>query len=118
LVALIVPRYEALKHALQLDALAPKDLANHPAVLACIRAEIDRETAECASYEKIKAFRLLSQELTQASGELTPTLKIKRRLVSERYAADIEALYTEAQAARKKVAVNEEDLDSPQHWAG
>ena len=47
------------------------------------------------SYETVKKFRLLPSELTQEGGELTPTLKLKRRIIEKKYAAQIEEMYRE-----------------------
>jgi long-subunit acyl-CoA synthetase (AMP-forming) len=62
-----------------------------------IRAFLDREIARVnealARFESVRAFRVLSAELSIESGELTPTLKLKRRVVYEKFAGEIEALY-------------------------
>ncbi len=62
-----------------------------------VRAELDRHLADVnrdrAGFEQIKKFGLLPREMTIESGELTPTLKVKRRVVNERYEDRIEALY-------------------------
>ncbi len=50
-------------------------------------------TARLARYETIKRFALLPRELTVEAGELTPTLKLKRRVIAERHRETIEALY-------------------------
>jgi long-chain acyl-CoA synthetase len=50
-------------------------------------------TADLAQFEKIKKIALVAKEFTQESGELTPTLKVKRRVVEERYKAMIDAMY-------------------------
>ena len=63
---------------------------------------MDEKTADLANYEKIKYFRLLSRELTQDDGELTPTLKIKRKVVGERYVDLIRAMY---ESGEKKKAL-------------
>jgi long-chain acyl-CoA synthetase len=54
---------------------------------------VEQMTADLAQFEKIKKIALLAKEFTQDSGELTPTLKVKRRVVEERYKATIDAMY-------------------------
>ncbi len=58
-----------------------------------VRQAIDEVNRDLARYETIKRFHLLPHELTVEDGELTPTLKIKRKVVAARYGAEIEALY-------------------------
>ncbi|MEV6776594.1 AMP-dependent synthetase/ligase [Streptomyces syringium] len=71
----------------------PDTLPDHPAV----RAEIDRAVAAANARlnrtEQIKRYRLLTREWGPATGELTPSLKLRRRVVREKYAAEIEELY-------------------------
>jgi len=54
-------------------------------------------TKDLSQYEKVKKFALLEDELTVEGGELTPTLKVKRRVVDEKYKDVIEKIYTEAE---------------------
>ena len=50
--------------------------------------------ANLSRYEQIKAFQLIPRELTLDDGELTPSMKVKRRVVDEHFAKEIEALYS------------------------
>jgi len=68
-------------------------LAKDPAVHALIQQEIDRANAKYAQVEQVKKFVILDHDLSQATGELTPTLKVKRNVVNERYAELFDALY-------------------------
>jgi long-chain acyl-CoA synthetase len=72
-----------------------KDLIEHTSVKELIRNEIDRLSVDLASYETIKKFTLLSEPFTIENGELTPTLKIKRNVVEQKYFAKIEEMYSE-----------------------
>jgi len=72
-----------------------------PEVRALFQAEIDRVNTGRSSFEQIKRFTLLDGELTQHNGELTPSLKVKRRVVAERYKDQIEAMY---EAPRERAA--------------
>lgn len=101
LVALIVPKFENLARQLNAENLPRKELVCKPAANKIIEEAIQDQTAELPNYEKIKIFRLLDTELSQENGELTPTLKVKRKVVAERYRSLIDQMYAEA-ADRKK----------------
>jgi long-chain acyl-CoA synthetase len=58
---------------------------------------VDKVNEEFSQYERVKKFILLTKEWTIEGGELTPTLKLKRRILLERYKDAIEALYAEAE---------------------
>jgi long-chain acyl-CoA synthetase len=69
-------------------------LAHDPRVHALIQAELDRANAKYAQVEQVKKFVILDHDLSQETGELTPTLKVKRNVVNEKYADLFEGLYT------------------------
>jgi long-chain acyl-CoA synthetase len=69
-------------------------LARCPEVRSLIQQEIDRANAKYAQVEQVKKFAILDHDLSQATGELTPTLKVKRNVVNEQYAGLFDALYT------------------------
>ncbi|MEA2306988.1 MAG: long-chain acyl-CoA synthetase [Solirubrobacteraceae bacterium] len=68
-------------------------LAQHPAVQELIQGLLDDANARYAPVEQIKKFFILDHDLSQETGELTPTLKVKRNVVNERFADRFEALY-------------------------
>lgn len=68
-------------------------LTRSPEVQALIQADIDRVNQKFARVEQIKKFFLLENQLTAEDEELTPTMKLKRKLVEQKYAAQIEAMY-------------------------
>jgi long-chain acyl-CoA synthetase len=76
----------------------PEDMAElvqKTEVRELVQSELDRANAKYAKVEQIKKFALLDHDLTQESGELTPTLKLKRNVVNERYEEVFEALYND-----------------------
>jgi long-chain acyl-CoA synthetase len=71
----------------------PAALSKHPDVIALIQKEIDALNASLASYETIKKFAILPRDLTQEAGEMTPTLKVKRKFCSEKYQDILDGFY-------------------------
>ena len=96
-VALIVPDWESLNNALtESGEDAPKDrveLSKHPAAIKIVQKDIAKLTAELADYERIRRVAILPNEFSIDGGELTPTLKVKRKVIDERYGHLIEELY-------------------------
>ena len=76
------------------------ELAAHPWVHALIDSEVRRLTIHLAQYETIKRFALLPEDFTFDNGSLTFTLKLKRRVVEQQYAAVIESLYADVAEPR------------------
>ncbi|MCX6386696.1 MAG: AMP-binding protein, partial [Solirubrobacterales bacterium] len=70
-------------------------LAQEPRVRAMIQEALDSANQKYANVEQVKKFAILDHDLTQETGELTPTLKVKRNVVNEKYAAIFDALYDE-----------------------
>ncbi|HEX8087919.1 MAG TPA: AMP-dependent synthetase/ligase, partial [Blastocatellia bacterium] len=96
--ALIVPDFERLRAWVRGQGFEPKDKAEMAAdrrVIDMIKAEVGRLTRDLADYEKIKRVALLPDEFTIDGGELTPTLKVRRRVVEQKYNGLIESLYKE-----------------------
>ena len=99
--ALIVPNMELLKSYAQLKGIvyaSEAGLLSDPKILDLFRRQLDKSTPELAKYEKIKKVALLEHEMTAESGELTPTLKPRRKVIEARYAEVIERLYAEERA--------------------
>ena len=97
--ALIVPDWERVESYAQLKGIKAgnrAELCKHPRIIDLFERQIAGLTGDLAQYESVKKVALLENELTIEGGELTPTLKIKRRVVDEKYRDVIEALYAEA----------------------
>jgi long-chain acyl-CoA synthetase len=94
--ALVVPNFETLEAWARRGGMtvgSREELVRRPEVLAHYRTLVDEITSDLARFEKIKKIALLTKEFTQESGELTPTLKVKRRVVEERFKPMIDAMY-------------------------
>lgn len=101
--ALVVPDWEALAGAMSKSrsiALPSSRAAwsRDPLAIKLMQREVAALTAELADYERVRRVALLPEELSIDSGELTPTLKVKRRVVDERYHALVDELYAGAAA--------------------
>jgi long-chain acyl-CoA synthetase len=70
-------------------------LHDDPRVIARVQQAIDAVNAKQASYSTIKRFAIVPNDFTQETGELTPTLKVKRKVVSQKYQAMLDAFYVE-----------------------
>ncbi len=96
--ALLVPNFDALSAWAKARGIAVADreeLVKHPDVTAHYQSLVDEMTLDLAQFEKIKKITLLPRELTLEAGEITPTLKVKRRVVEKRYKPLIDAMYDE-----------------------
>ncbi|MBI2892309.1 MAG: AMP-binding protein [Deltaproteobacteria bacterium] len=71
----------------------PADLATDPAFAAHVQKGVDAVNSQLAKYETIKRWKLLPGEFTIDGGELTPTMKIKRKVIRDKYATEIAALF-------------------------
>ncbi len=99
--ALIVPNFEALKtyaKTLGLALTVNAELAQHPRLIEYFKKKTDEVTRELAPHEKIKKIALVDTEFSIEGGELTPTLKIRRKFVEDKYQAIIETLYPKTDA--------------------
>jgi long-chain acyl-CoA synthetase len=100
---LIAPNFVGLEDWAQLNGVQTRtraELVADSRVIA-LYGEIVREVnANLANFEKLKRFRLVADEWTQESGELTPSMKLKRRSITARYAAVIDELYADEATAR------------------
>jgi long-chain acyl-CoA synthetase len=98
--ALVSPNWDLVRAELGVDAGAPiADLAKRPGVVDFLTKEVRRHTEDLAKYEQVRKIVVLPHELTVERGELSPTLKVKRRVIEARYANEIEHLYADAATA-------------------
>jgi long-chain acyl-CoA synthetase len=86
----------AQDHAIPFSNYA--SLCRRPEIQELIQGEIDRVNQAFARVEQVKKFRLIEQKLTAEDEELTPTMKLKRRLVSDKYKGLIESMYAKEAA--------------------
>jgi long-chain acyl-CoA synthetase len=94
--ALIVPAFDALEEYAKTHNIAftsREDLVSKPEIIEFYQQRIEEAQKEFARFEKIKKFTLLPHEFTVESGEITPTLKIKRKAIAEKYKDIIDAMY-------------------------
>jgi long-chain acyl-CoA synthetase len=105
-VALIVPNGTTIAPKAAAENVrfgSSAEMAAHPIVKALIAAEVQRLTAHLAQYESIKRFALLADDFTFDDGSLTFTLKLKRRVVEQKYRDVIEGLYADVAEPRPQL---------------
>jgi long-chain acyl-CoA synthetase len=101
--ALIVPNFEQLESYAHLKGLAlktPREFCDSPRIVNLIERQVAALTENLSHYEKVKKIVLLENELTVEGGELTPTLKVKRRVIDEKYKSVIDKIYADAEKDR------------------
>jgi long-chain acyl-CoA synthetase len=96
--ALIVPNFAYLKEwanskQLKLQQLSNQELINTKEVKERIQKEVELFNQNYGGFEQIKRYELLDHEFTIEDGELTPTLKLKRKIIATKYAREIEKIY-------------------------
>jgi long-chain acyl-CoA synthetase len=93
LVALVTLDPEELPAFAQEHGLEPDEVWRSEEMRAEVQKVVDATNAKVGRVEQVKKFTILTHDLSQPTGELTPTLKVKRNVVAEKYAGEIEALY-------------------------
>ncbi len=94
--ALIVPSFENLEKWAKAQGITysnPKELLSNDKVAGLFEKELEANMKEYARVEQIRKFTLLDRVWSQETGELTPTMKLKRRIINQKYAGHIEAMY-------------------------
>ena len=96
--ALIIPVYSLLEEYARANGIpfsTREELCSHPQIMAMMKERIDTLQQQLAHYEQVKRFTLLPNPLSMSKGELTNTLKIRRRVLNENYKAEIDKMYEE-----------------------
>lgn len=94
--ALIVPDYESLKEfadANKIPYTSSEDLVSKKEIYDLFEKELSKFQKKLANYERVRKFKLLNKPFTLEDGEITPSMKIKRKIVEQRYANLIEEMY-------------------------
>jgi long-chain acyl-CoA synthetase len=94
--ALIVPAWHALEeyaHSINIKYDNRVDLLRHSKIIEHVEERLHLVQHELAKYERVKRFTLLAREFSISEGEITPTLKLRRNVISARFAESIEKMY-------------------------
>ena len=105
--ALISPNFVALEDWAQKQGIATGNRAELVAdgrVVALYGEIVRTVNSSLANFESVKRFKVVADEWTQESGELTPSMKLKRRVLNGKYAAEVSALYADEATARAESA--------------
>ena len=86
---------ERFAHSVDLELEDWESAVREPRVLALVEAEVEQCNARLARFERVRRFSVLPRRLTVEGGELTPTLKVRRSVMADRYRSVIEGMYVE-----------------------
>ncbi len=92
---LVVPNYA--EPPPRFDGMSPEELRQDPRLHETIQRLLDQTNQRLPTHERVRRYRLLERELTIEEGEITPTLKVRRKIVSERYRDVIASMYLKSQ---------------------
>jgi long-chain acyl-CoA synthetase len=101
--AVLAPHFPALEDWAKLNGVpfsSREELIADPRVFALYQGLVDEVNRDLAQFEKIKKFILVPDEFSIANGALTPTMKLKRRYIEERYRKELDELYADTAALR------------------
>ena len=96
--ALIVPAFAPLEdyaRSRNIDFASHEELIGHPEIVQFYHERIETNQKDLAGFEKIKKFKLMAKPFTQEDGEMTPTMKLKRKVINEKYRNIIDGIYRE-----------------------
>lgn len=94
--ALIVPSFEALEeyaNSINLQFSSKAELLRHSHIVTMFEKRLQELQSELANFEKVKKFKLLSREFCMKRGEITPTMKLRRKVIEREYKKDIDDMY-------------------------
>jgi long-chain acyl-CoA synthetase len=97
---LIVPNFEMLESYAAHKSLPIKtasEFCRDERVVDLIERQVAKLTADLSQYERVKRIALLEHEMTVEGGELTPTLKVRRKIVDQKYKSVIDKIYDDAE---------------------
>jgi len=103
--ALIVPNFEMLESYADhkaLDLKTPAEFCSDARIIDLIERQIAQHTTGLSQYEKVKKFVLIENEMTVDGSELTPTLKVRRRIIDQKYKSVIDKMYDDAEKKRSR----------------
>jgi long-chain acyl-CoA synthetase len=96
--ALIVPCFEQIKEWAKAQGMhfdSHEQIVDNSKIKELINAEIEKYNQEFGKWEQVKKFTLLKKEWSVETGELTPTMKLKRKIIYEKYSKEIEMMYSD-----------------------
>jgi long-chain acyl-CoA synthetase len=103
--ALVSPNWDLVRTELKIEPGVPTgELVHRPDVVEFLTKEVRHNTSDLAKFEQVRKIAILPRDLTVEDGDLSPTLKVKRRVVEAKYAAEIERLYAPDQQHAASVA--------------
>jgi long-chain acyl-CoA synthetase len=97
--ALVVPNFDKIEEYAKFNNIPYEtlgDLVKNEKILRFMEGEVDRATPNIANYEKVRKISLLERDFEIDKGEMTPTYKVKRNIVEEKYRSAIDAMYKES----------------------